>query len=108
MFTLVNDPKALDFNTMGYDGNIVKGFHQAKAIPDNTGEPVEFLGSTTGTKYTEQTCSPLQIAWSVRPSCAKLDINSVAKWCEHNEFDEGHAHGVRKLVINPALLSEIE
>lgn len=40
--------------------------------------------------------------------CAKLDINSVAKWCESNEFEEDHAHGVRKLVTEPALLSEIK
>lgn len=107
VFTLVNDPKALDFDAMDYDGNVVNGFHQAKAIPDNTGKPVEFLGSTTGPKYTEQACSPLQVTWSVRPQCAKLDINSVGKWCENNVFEEDHAHGVRKLVVNPKLLSKI-
>lgn len=107
VFTLVNDPKALDFNTLDYDGNMVNGYHQAKAIPDYTGKPVEFLGSTTGPKYTEQTCSPLQVTWSVRPKCARVDINSVAKWCESNEFGEDHAHGVRKLVTNPKLLSTI-
>ncbi|MEW5754948.1 MAG: delta-class carbonic anhydrase [Pseudomonadota bacterium] len=108
VFTLVNDPKALDFNTLDYDGNIVNGYHQAKAIPNNTGKPVEFLGSTTGPKYSEQSCSPLQVTWSVRPQCAKVDINSVGKWCEKNEFAEDHAHGVRKLVVNPKLLSEIK
>lgn len=108
VFTLVNDPKALDFNTMDYDGNVVNGFHQAKAIPGNTGKPIEFMGSTTGPKYTEQTCSPLQVTWSVRPQCAKLDINSVGKWCESNAFEEDHAHGVRKLVVNPKLLSKIK
>jgi hypothetical protein len=108
VFTLVNDPKALDFGTMDYDGNVVNGFHQAKAIPDNTGKPVEFMGSTTGPKYTEQACSPLQVTWSVRPQCAKLDINSVGKWCENNVFEEDHAHGVRKLVVNPKLLSKIK
>ncbi len=108
VFTLVNDPNALDFNTMDYDGNVVHGFHQAKAIPDNTGDPVEFMGSTTGPSYTDQKCSPYQVTWSVRPQCAKVDINTVGKWCEHNEFEEDHAHGVRKLVTNPELLSEIE
>ncbi len=73
-----------------------------------TGKPVEFTGSTTGPSYTEQVCSPLQVSWSVRPKCAKLDINSLGKWCENNAFEEDHAHGVRKLVVNPELLSEIE
>ena len=104
----MNDRSALDFNTMTYDGNIVNGYHQAKSLPKNTGKPVEFLGSTTGPKYTEQTCSPLQVTWSVRPKCAKIDINSLSKWCEGNVFEEDHAHGVRKLVTNPKLLSKIK
>jgi len=107
VFVLVNDPKALDFNRLGYGGNIVNGFHQAKSIPGNTGKPVVFAGSTTGPKYSDSTCSPLQVTWSVRPKVAKLDINSVAKWCESNEFGEDHAHGVRKLVTSPKLLSKI-
>ncbi len=108
VFTLVNDSNALDFNDLDYDGNMVNGYHQPKALPTNTGKPVEFLGSTTGPKYSEQQCSPLQVAWSVRPQCAKLDINSVGEWCKDNAFDEDHAHGVRKLVTNPKLLSKIK
>ncbi len=108
VFTLVNDPKAMNFNAMNYDGTVVNGLHQAKSIPKNTGKPVEFLGSTTGPKYTEQTCSPLQVTWSVRPSCAKLDINTLGEWCKNNVFEEDHAHGVRKLVISPELLSTIK
>lgn len=108
VFTLVNDSKALNFNDLSYDGNKVAGLHQAKAIPTGTGTPVEFMGSTTGPKYTEQSCSPLQVTWSVRPSCAKLDINSLGDWCGNNVFNEDHAHGVRKLVTNPDLLSNIK
>jgi len=52
VFTLVNDSNALDFNDLAYGGNQVNGFHQAKQIPSNTGLPVEFMGSTTGPKYT--------------------------------------------------------
>ncbi|MFZ5503740.1 MAG: delta-class carbonic anhydrase [Pseudomonadota bacterium] len=107
VFVLVNDKNALNFNEMGYGGNVVNGFHQAKSIPADTGKPVLFAGSTTGPKYSEATCSPLQVTWSVRPKVAKLDINSVAKWCESNEFGEDHAHGVRKLVTSPKLLSKI-
>ncbi|MDO9012610.1 MAG: delta-class carbonic anhydrase [Gallionella sp.] len=108
VFTLVNDANALDFNTLSYDGQMVNGFHQAKALPSNTGKPVEFMGSTTGPKYTEQACSPLQVTWSVRPQCAKVNINTVGKWCEKNVFEEDHAHGVRKLVTSPQLLSGIK
>lgn len=69
VFTVVNDPAALKFNDFSYDGNVVNGFHQAKSLPNMTGAPVEFTGSTTGPKYTEQQCSPLQVSWSVRPQC---------------------------------------
>lgn len=98
VFTLVNDPDALDFNDLKL----------ASDLPKNTGTPVEFLGSTTGPKYTEAVCSPYQVTWSVRPQCAKLDINSVGQWCKGNMFEEDHAHGVRKLVTNPKLLSDIK
>jgi hypothetical protein len=108
VFVLVNDKSALNFNNLGYGGNIVNGFHQAKSIPSDTGKPVVFGGSTTGPKYSDSVCSPLQVTWSVRPKAAKLDINSLATWCESNEFGEDHAHGVRKLVTSPKLLSEIK
>ena len=108
VFTLVNDRSALDFNDLDYDGNKINGYHQPKALPTNTGTPVEFLGSTTGPKYSESTCSPLHVTWSVRPQCAKVDINSVGQWCKDNAFNEDHAHGVRKLVTNPKLLSTIK
>ena len=49
----------------------------------------------------------LQVSWSVRPEVAVVDIETVADWCEENEFNEDHAHGVRNLVLNPQLLSEI-
>ncbi len=108
VFTVVNDPHALNFNDLTYDGNMANGLHQAKALPSGTGKAVEFLGSTTGPKYTEQSCSPYQVTWAVRPHCAKVDINSLGQWCKGNVFKEDHAHGVRKLVTNPKLLSEIK
>jgi hypothetical protein len=97
VFTLVAEG-GFDFNEL----------QSAKNLPADTGTPVEFLGSTTGPKYTEQVCSPYQVTWNVRPKCAKLNINSVAEWCKGNIFKEDHAHGVRKLVTNPSLLSEIK
>jgi hypothetical protein len=107
VFTVVNDPDALDFNAMDYDGMVVDGYHQAKMIPDTSGAPVEFLGSTTGPSFNEKACSPLQVTWSVRPQCAKVDINSLGKWCEDNAFNEDHAHGVRQLVTDLRLLAPI-
>jgi len=109
VFLVVNDENALDFNDFAYDGNIVNGLHQAKAIPSDTGTPVVFAGSTTGPSYTAtDKCSPLQVTWSVRPQCAKLDINSLQAWAEAgNVFEENTSHGVRQLVTNPALLSAI-
>jgi len=108
VFTLVNDSSALNYNEMAYGGYQRGGFHQARGIPTNTGKPIQFTGSTTGPKYTEKACSPLQVTWSVRPACAKLDINTIGKWCESNVFEEDHAHGVRKLVTDKRLLSPIQ
>lgn len=108
VFLVVNDKSAANFMEMAYGGNVVNGYHQAKSIPGNTGTPVEFLGSTTGPSYSESTCSPLQVTWSVRPQCAKVDINSLSEWCKSNEFGEDHGHGVRKLVVNPKLLAPIK
>jgi len=97
VFTLVAEG-GLNFNEL----------QSAKDLPTDTGTPVEFIGSTTGPSYSEQTCSPYQVTWSVRPKCATLNINSVGEWCKGNVFKEDHAHGVRKLVTNPKLLSEIK
>ncbi len=108
VFTLVNDSSALNWNDLVYDGNKVDNLHQPKAIPSNTGKPVEFTGSTTGPSYSESKCSPYQVSWSVRPKCAKLDINTIGDWCANgNVFKEDHAHGVRELVTHPDLLSDI-
>ncbi len=108
VFTLVNDPKAAKFQDMIETGQKVNGRYQAKAIPSNTGTPIQFAGSTTGPSYNDTVCSPLKVTWSVRPQCAKLDINSVGAWCKAgNVFAEDHAHGVRKLVTNPKHLAPI-
>lgn len=108
VFLVVNDPDAPDFADFAYQNNIVNGFHQPKALPAGTGEPVVFAGSTTGTKYTQEACSPLQVTWSVRPQCAKIDVNSLYKWAaDGNVFKEEHSHGVRQLVTAPELLAPI-
>ena len=107
-FLVVNDPDALDFMDMAYQGNRVDGRHQALSIPSNTGEPVLFRGSTTGPSYTQASCSPFQVTWNVRPNCAKVDINSLHRWAESgNVFEETKSHGVRQLVTAPELLAPI-
>lgn len=44
----------------------------------------------------------------MRPEVVKLDAGSVETWLSDNAFDEEEAHGVRNLVTNLELLSEID
>lgn len=78
--------------------------HVHEGAEHKDGQFSKYAGSTTGPSYNEKG-SPLQASWSVRPDVMKVSIKSVAKWLEGNAFDEDHAHGVRNLVVNPALLS---
>ncbi len=106
VYVLVNDAKAADFTELNKVSN-VSGHNQAENIPNTTGTPVVYEGSTTGPGYNE-TFSPYQVTWSVRPKVEKVNIATVKDWFEHNQFEEEHAHGVRNLVINPQLLSEMK
>jgi len=106
VYVLTNDGNGEDFVALTTLGKS-NGYHQAVNIPSNTGDPVQYDGSTTGPSYNEKG-SPLQVSWSVRPEVMKADINSVGTWCESNVFDEKGLHGVRNLVTNPALLSAIK
>lgn len=106
VYVLVNDKKALDFNKLTEHG-IKDGYNQALNIPTNSGTPIEYEGSTTGPSYNEKG-SPFQVSWSVRPKVLKVNIDTVGKWCEGNIFKEDHAHGVRNLVVNQKLLSQIK
>ena len=103
VYVLVNDKQALDFERLAqYRRN--NGLYQATNIPSNTGTPVQYAGSTTGPGYNEKG-SPFQVSWSVHPHVAKVNIESVGKWCKGNVFNEDHAHGVRNLITNLDLLS---
>ncbi len=110
VFLVVNDAgstsKVMKFGDFDYAGAPKGGLHQPKALPA-TSTPVVFRGSTTGPKYTETACSPLQATWSVRPKCAKLGIKSLHEWCAKNVFKENHGHGVRQIVTSPARLDQI-
>jgi len=106
VYVLVNDDNALDFGKLVHYEK-VDGLYQATGTPNDTGAPVEFEGSTTGPGYNEKG-SPFQVTWSVRPHVAKVNIKTVGEWCKGNVFKEDHAHGVRNLVTNPDLLSNME
>ena len=107
VYVLVNDENALDFASLTAHAKTTEKYkNQAFNIPTNTGTPVQYKGSTTGPGYNEAG-SPFQVSWSVRPKVAKVNIESVGDWCKGNVFEEDHAHGVRNLVQNPKLLSEI-
>ena len=107
VYVLVNDKHALDFKDLTSYKKDSRGLYQATGIPNNTGKPVEYEGSTTGPGYNEAG-SPFQVTWNVRPKVAKVDIHTVGEWCDKNDFNEDHGHGVRNLVKNPALLSQIK
>ncbi len=68
---------------------------------------VVYTGSTTGTSYSNEHCSPFQVTWDVKTTCDTLDIDDFSKWCSNNKYDDHHAHGVRELVTPDALLSKI-
>jgi len=106
VYVLVNDKSALDFSKLTKFGS-KNGLYQATGIPSNTGTPIKYAGSTTGPDYNEKG-SPFQVTWNVRPKVAKVNIETVGKWCKGNAFNEDHAHGVRNLVTNPNLLSKIK
>ncbi len=106
VYVLVNDKDAGDFAKLTKHAK-KGGLYQALNIPRDTGKPIQYAGSTTGPGYNE-TGSPFQVSWSVRPKVAKVNITSVGGWCSDNVFDEDHAHGVRNLVTNLDLLSQIQ
>lgn len=110
VFLVVNDRNALQMTDMDYQAGsgAGSGMHQASMIPSNTGSPVVFRGSTTGPSYDMKTCSPLNVTWSVRPQCAKIDVASLHAWGEDNVFNESKSHGVRELVTDPRLISPIQ
>ncbi|WCN12666.1 hypothetical protein GV054_06385 [Marinomonas mediterranea] len=105
VFVVVNDDKAQNFmDLVAHEKQ--NGLYQATGIPSDTGKPIEYAGSTTGPGYNEKG-SPFQVTWNVRPLVSKVNIKTVGEWCEGNIFMEDHAHGVRNLITNPELLSQI-
>ncbi len=106
VYVVVNDSQVLDFSHLTKYG-IKNGLYQALNIPNNTGIPIQYTGSTTSPVHNEKG-SMFKVTWSIRPKVAKVNISTVGNWCKDNIFKEHYAHGVRNLVINPDLLSKIK
>lgn len=68
---------------------------------------VMYIGSTTGTSYSNENCSQFQVTWNVNSTCQAMDIDDFSKWCSNNKYNDNHAHGVRELVTSESLLSKI-
>ncbi|MEP3629049.1 MAG: delta-class carbonic anhydrase [Hyphomicrobiales bacterium] len=105
VYVIVNDVNAANFVDLAKVEKI-NDLYQAPNIPTDTGAPIQYTGSTTGPSYNEKG-SPFQVSWSVRPEIKKITIQSVDAWLGGNIFEEDHAHGVRNLVTNPDLISNI-
>lgn len=79
----------------------------ADSPPSHNDPVVTYTGSTTGTSYSNEHCSPFQVTWDVKSTCGTLNIDNFSEWCGDNEYHEKHAHGVRELVTSEKLLSKI-
>lgn len=106
VYVLVNDDRAADLTMLNLVSQAT-GKWQAPNMPTDAGDAIAYDGSTTGPSYNEKG-SPFQVSWNVHTKVTKVSIASVAKWLADNAFDEDHAHGVRNLVDDPALLSKIK
>jgi len=102
VFNLTDDGSGADFAAF-------RAPSSGKVTLPEAFEPVEYLGSTTGPSYNDGSCSPFKVTWNVTSACAPLEIGSINGWCgkDQNPFEEDHAHGVRLLVDDAALLSPI-
>ena len=63
---------------------------------------VVYTGSTTGSKYNNDHCSPYQVTWDVKKTPATISAHGLAHWSHEHEQ---HAHAVRELVTRSELLS---
>lgn len=109
IFYLTNNEDAIDMISLDYNKQNLF-FHQPKALPIYPkANIVEYLGSTTGSKYDgEKNCSPFQVTWSVPKTCMAMNIESLKEWCKSNIFNEDYAHGVRPIVDNLNFLDDID
>jgi len=102
VFNLTDDGSGADFASFRASSSGTVTLPEAN-------NPVQYLGSTTGSSFNDGSCSPFQVTWDVSSACSPLEIASIDNWCgkDKNPFEEDHAHGVRRLVTDEALLSPI-
>lgn len=108
IFMVVNDSSALNFNSFDVNEQKENNYYQAKSLPNKTGFPIVYIGSTTGGNFNLKTCSPFQVTWSVRPQCTKINIASLQSWCQNNIFNEKKPQTARELITELNLLSQIK
>jgi hypothetical protein len=53
-----------------------------------------YTGSTTGTSYSYDHCSPFQVTWNVKKTCDSLDIDDFSKWCSTNKYEDHQPMGL--------------
>lgn len=66
---------------------------------------VKYAGSTTGTTFNNEVCSPARVNWEVPRTVKYLKRDALGAFCDDNPYHEDHAHGVRELVVDEAWLS---
>jgi len=89
---IVNDPEAPDYPNM-IDSWIEGGPFKRSVM---------YAGSTTGTKFNNEICSPYAITWYVNKECVKVSAASFDNMCkdmkEHGMHADTHPHSCRVLL----------
>lgn len=74
------------------------------------GDVVSYNGSSTGPKYNNSSCSPVQAGWNVDRNCGEVTLSAIEGWLADGgkKFNESHAHGARELVTAEGNLASFE
>jgi hypothetical protein len=92
---------------------VLRVYAQGYLVTDSGGDVAEpanglvrYPGSTTGTSFNSDKCSPAKVNWAVSPAILPLSKSALAAWCETNPWpNEDHPHGSRDLVTAPEWLA---
>jgi hypothetical protein len=95
------------------EGMVLRVYAQAYLVTDSggdvaqpTGSLVHYAGSTTGTSFDNENCSPAKVNWSVNREILPLRKSALAAWCDTNPWPhEDHPHHSRDLVTAPKWLA---
>lgn len=103
VYVVVNDEK--------YDSaTSLLNFQQAEHPSIQFVDVVAYSGSTTGTSFNNEYCSPYEVSWHVDRSCHRVSAKSFDAMCasmkkeygrDGNEYDGGdlEPHGSRTLLV---------